>query len=853
MITKDSSFDKRKYLLDNFQKALDEEWLEVYYQPIVRTINGRVCEEEALVRWDDPIMGIMNPDEFIPILEAVNAIAVLDLYVLDHVLIKMKKQEELGLFIVPTSINISQIDFYSCDIVEEVAKRVKAAGIDNEKIAIEVGESAVARQNEQVISQLDKFHELGFKVWLDDYGTGNISPLMLQHVHFDLLKVNIKFVDQITTSDSSKIVIAELIRLAMAAGIETAAEGVENQAQVDFLLEVGCAKLQGFYYCRPIPMEKIFARYKTGNQIGFENPAEADYLSQVGKINLYDMSYLREEDDKLAGYFDAMPMGIVEADDESIHLIRGNRNFRQFMATNFPGDEEISEYHFIEGEQGVGYYTMNSVRQCAKDGTRRVIDDRTAEGKTVQLLLQRVAVNDVTGKAAVAFVVLSVTEKATSEVNLTYNYIARALSEDYIYLFFIDMDTGEYVEYTPDGKNRDVAVEKRGKDFFKQLISDSKKGIYKPDLETVLQALTKENVAKKLEENGAFSLTYRMFIDMKPTYVSLKAVKVRTGENRIIIGVNNVDAQMRDQETAERIKEERLTYSRITALFGDIISIYSVDPKTGQYEIYKTSYKFQQLQLESSGENFFEESLQNSTDIVFYEDLEGFKKVFKKKNVLDTIKKDGIFTYTYRICFEDNKPIYVNLKAALVEELDGPRLIVGLIDVNAQKLKELEYISKIKVTEHKANIDELTGVKNKNAYTEDEAKFNEQIKAGKMKKYAIVICDMNGLKDVNDNLGHLAGDEFIKTGCQIICNTFSHSPVYRVGGDEFAVVVQGKDLVNLDYLLSVIDKANEENKAEGRVTFAAGAAYGEEGLLMGDVFERADANMYLKKKRMKRE
>ena len=86
MITKDSSFDKSKYLLENFPKALEEEWLEVYYQPIVRAVNGRVCEEEALVRWDDPIMGVLNPGEFVPILEAVNAIATLDLYVLDHVL-----------------------------------------------------------------------------------------------------------------------------------------------------------------------------------------------------------------------------------------------------------------------------------------------------------------------------------------------------------------------------------------------------------------------------------------------------------------------------------------------------------------------------------------------------------------------------------------------------------------------------------------------------------------------------------------------------------------------------------------------------------------------------------------------
>jgi diguanylate cyclase (GGDEF)-like protein len=210
-----------------------------------------------------------------------------------------------------------------------------------------------------------------------------------------------------------------------------------------------------------------------------------------------------------------------------------------------------------------------------------------------------------------------------------------------------------------------------------------------------------------------------------------------------------------------------------------------------------------------------------------------------------------MYVYIYRLAVNDSKNIYVCLKIVLVEEMDGPRLLVGLIDVDDQKRKEIQYEESITVAEKKANIDELTGVKNRKAYSEAEEKLNEEIKANKAKKYAIVVCDMNGLKEVNDTMGHLAGDKYIKEGCQIICNTFSHSPVFRVGGDEFAVIVQGKDLANLDYLLSVIDDTNEENKAEGRVTMAAGAAYGQEGKLVGEIFEMADANMYIKKKRMK--
>ncbi len=117
MVTRNSDVDKRKYILENFGRAMQENWIEVYYQPIIRTSSGHVCGEEALVRWDDPIFGVMNPDDFVPILEAVNLIDRLDLYVLEQCLAKIKRFIELGMYTVVHSINLAQIDFFSGDIV----------------------------------------------------------------------------------------------------------------------------------------------------------------------------------------------------------------------------------------------------------------------------------------------------------------------------------------------------------------------------------------------------------------------------------------------------------------------------------------------------------------------------------------------------------------------------------------------------------------------------------------------------------------------------------------------------------------------------------------------------------------
>ncbi|CBK73038.1 FOG: EAL domain [Butyrivibrio fibrisolvens 16/4] len=122
MNTEERIPDKRKYLLENFGRAIQEGWIEVYYQPIIRSSSGRVCGEEALVRWDDPILGILNPAEFIPILESVNLIDRLDLYVLEQVIKKLELLKERGIYTVIHSVNFSQIDFFSVDIVDEVKK-----------------------------------------------------------------------------------------------------------------------------------------------------------------------------------------------------------------------------------------------------------------------------------------------------------------------------------------------------------------------------------------------------------------------------------------------------------------------------------------------------------------------------------------------------------------------------------------------------------------------------------------------------------------------------------------------------------------------------------------------------------
>ena len=844
-------FNKNKYIVDNIDRALSEGWIEVYYQPIIRTSNGRVCGEEALVRWEDPVFGMLNPIDFVPAVEAVNKVHLLDLFVLERTLEKMEEQLKRGLFVVPTSVNLSQVDFYTCDVVDEIATRVEKSKISKHMIAISVSEDSINPGDNFILSQLEQLQELGFQIWLDDYGSGDAAPAVLQLMHFDLLKINIFFVRQIANSESARIILTEFVRMAMSLGMETVVEGVESAEQVDFLNEIGCSRMQGFYYCKPISVSQIFERYEKGLEIGFENPKETDYYVSIGKINLYDISFARKNGD-LDNYFDTFPVAIVESYGDVLKIIRENHAFRNFLYSNSGIEGRDFIYKVKENaKESAGEYTVNAIRKCAKDGKRVIFDDRTRHKKTIQLLLQRVAVNPVTKVAAVAVVILQIGETINQADTLTYNYIARALSEDYINLFYVNMDTDEFVEYNPDGLNRDVSVEKKGTDFFNKTLKNFFSRIYYEDIDMMNKSFTKDKIIKSLKNNGTFSITYRRIVNGEPIYVNLKAVKVREDDNYILIGVNNVDDQMKQREAMEKIKEERKAYSRIMALSGEFINIYSVDPVTNNYVSYNSSEEYGRLNLAMKGEDFFEETARNVWHTFHPDDIKDFLKVFDKKTVLKRIEEDGIFVYKYRVMVE-NQVVHWCLRATLIQEDNEARLLVGVMNIEKQVVQEREYATSLIEAEERATKDQLTGVKNKRAYADEEEHLNTQIQAGVEVKFAIIVCDLNGLKQVNDNQGHQAGDDYIKEGCMILCDAFARSPVYRIGGDEFVAIAQGKDYEMIENRLGKIDRANKRNDKANSVTMAVGwAKFSKEDRFVSDVFDRADSAMYENKKKMK--
>ena len=678
-----AELENKQYIISNLDRAIAEKWIQVYYQPIVRAVNGRVCDEESLARWIDPVRGALQPADFVPVLEDAKLAYKLDLYVLEETLEKLRKQKESGLYLVPQSVNLSRTDFDVCDIVQEICTRVDAAGVDRSMISVEITESVVGSDFEFMRSQVEWFQKLGFEVWVDDFGSGYSTLDVLQHIHFDLIKLDMRFMERFGDRMENRIILTELVRMAIGLGMETICEGVETEEQVEFLREIGCTKLQGFNFCRPISLNKIVERYRTGTQIGFENPAESDYFATIGRVNLYDTSIIAGEEQRSNWhYFDSIPMALIETTAEDYRIVRCNSSYRDFMTRTFGimlhGAK--MKYADVKGPNGLGF--LDAMRQCGLDGKRLIIDEEMANGSTVHAIVKRVAVNPVAGASALAVAVLAVMDKKKDNAGLTYASIAKALSTDYFDLYYVDLKTEDYIHYSSTAKLRDLTVEQHGRNFFSASLRDARERLHKDDYLFFANSFSKEKVVHAMDEQGAFTLTYRLLISGEPIYVNMKAVRMGTDDDHIIIGVNNVNAQMREQEALERIRMDRITYSRIMALSGDYVCIYTVDPDTDNYVEYSSTRDYEGLGIAKEGKDFFAESRENAKTVIAPEDAGGFLLAFTKENIMEEIHNKGRFSLQYHLLL-DGVPTDVRLKAVLTEETEGARLIIGVKKADA--------------------------------------------------------------------------------------------------------------------------------------------------------------------------
>lgn len=271
----------RDFVLRNFDAALAAGHIQVYYQPVVRTLTEKLCGYEALARWIDPERGMISPGVFIPVLEDAKLITKLDTYMIEQVGKTLRARYDAGKGVVPVSVNLSRVDFETTDplaVVEEVVTRYK---LPRDYVHLEVTETVVGMNQSRLMKVLHNFHEAGYQVWLDDFGSEYSSLRFLHNFHFDELKIDMEFFRNF--NEKSQLIIKSVVLMAKTLKMQTLAEGVETAEQVAFLKEIGCGKIQGFYFGRPTPETEAENAFE---KQGYETAVDKHIFDATELVNL---------------------------------------------------------------------------------------------------------------------------------------------------------------------------------------------------------------------------------------------------------------------------------------------------------------------------------------------------------------------------------------------------------------------------------------------------------------------------------------------------------------------------------------------------------------------------------------
>ena len=257
-------------LIDDFQTAIKEKQFVVYYQPKydVRGHEPALGSAEALVRWKHPKLGMVSPGAFIPLFEKNGLIQELDRYVWTETAAQIRDWKDRFNASVPVSVNVSRIDLYDPDLIDKLLDIVGANGLSTKELLLEITESAYTESSEHIVEKVKKLRELGFKIEMDDFGSGYSSLGMLSKIPIDALKLDMQFIRSAFGERRDTRLLEAMIRLAGLFEVPTIAEGVETAEQVSSLKAMGCDFIQGYFFSRPVPAAEFekFITAKAGQQ-----------------------------------------------------------------------------------------------------------------------------------------------------------------------------------------------------------------------------------------------------------------------------------------------------------------------------------------------------------------------------------------------------------------------------------------------------------------------------------------------------------------------------------------------------------------------------------------------------------
>lgn len=248
---------KRLEMENNLRRALEREEFEVFYQPKINVKNREIVGIEALVRWRHPEMGIIAPNEFIPLAEETGLIVPLGAWVLRSACAQTKAWQEEGFSQLFVSVNLSPRQFQQADLLEVISRIIRESKIDSNYLELEVTEGSLMQNTESAVQTLNALKKLGVRISIDDFGTGYSSLVYLKRLPLDVLKIDKSFIEDLTAKAEDAAIVMTIISLAHNLNLKVIAEGVELEEQLKFLQNLNCDEWQGYLYSQPVSAESF--------------------------------------------------------------------------------------------------------------------------------------------------------------------------------------------------------------------------------------------------------------------------------------------------------------------------------------------------------------------------------------------------------------------------------------------------------------------------------------------------------------------------------------------------------------------------------------------------------------------
>ena len=662
------------YIIDSFDRALHEHWIKVYYQGISRTKTGKSTAYEALARWIDPIRGVLSPGEFIPVLEKYHLLHMLDLYMAEQVCKDMPMRRVRGLPVLPVTVNFAAQDFDYEDIptrLEQIYNQY-CPNLHPEKkyLIVEITEQDMARATDRFHEQIRRLKSLGFRVWLDDFGSGYSSLNAFSRFDVDLIKFDMDLLRNLDDHNgANRRIMNAMVQVARGLGIHTLAEGLETERQRAFLQEIGCELAQGYLYHKPEPLEETFVKAEAGNQLRpFETPDEREQLSR---------KWFDESEHSLAvieQFGDHMPGGfyICKA-DESGELLYANRSlwqlygcdsladFKDFSGFNLRGLVHPDDQNVIfstvrkrmEGYlQETDYLEYRIIR---KDGQVRWVDEYNY---FVHSELHK----------DVYYVFLSDTTEARQRIEAEKVLRAaaiEALTRVYASVWIIhDLESQRMEMFRTDEKRAymEKALAAAGVDRYYDGLVFFSRMIVEEDRQPFLEGAKPENVAKNTRGRQVYSVPFRRILENGGfRYYRLEFIRLdlKSGENTIVAGIKDIDDEIRKEREIQQSLEFRAAVIETLTQVYDSVWILK-DLKTQRFELFRVDETLTHMvpAREAAKLTRFSDALAFYSRLVLPEDREAFLAATTPEAIAENTRDKLIYSVPFRRVFEDGVKYY---------------------------------------------------------------------------------------------------------------------------------------------------------------------------------------------------